>query len=220
MLRQSSISAATKLKCNMHFTNGGYMTSEDEKFWIERAQNGDKEALAFIFSQNTGWVKAFLRKYSYKYHEDLLQQAFLGLLYAIYTYKPIARFRTHATFHVKNQIYQYFYWLSNVHKMNPTSRNKYRKRDYFAHTEFLDEYVVESPITDVVVQALEESAILRKAISLLKEKQQKVIYYRFFDGLILEEVAKRLNVTRQRVQQIEQEALKALRKILIAYKIH
>jgi len=52
---------------------------------------------------------------------------------------------------------------------------------------------------------------LEKLVESLLEKESKVIRFRFRDKLTLEEVGRKLNVTRERVRQIEAKALRKLR---------
>lgn len=54
-------------------------------------------------------------------------------------------------------------------------------------------------------------ALVSKAVSTLTPKEQEVIRMRFEDDITLDECANRLDVTRERVRQIEAKALRKLR---------
>lgn len=55
------------------------------------------------------------------------------------------------------------------------------------------------------------TALVSQAVSTLASREQEVIRLRFEDDLTLEECANRLDVTRERVRQIEAKALRKLR---------
>jgi RNA polymerase sigma factor (sigma-70 family) len=54
-------------------------------------------------------------------------------------------------------------------------------------------------------------ALVSKAVSTLTQREQKVLRMRFGDDLTLDECANRLDVTRERVRQIEAKALRKMR---------
>lgn len=97
----------------------------------------------------------------------------------------------------------------------PVSLNATIKED--TDTEFQEIIVGEDDFTDVSdkMDVLEGVASLFERAK-LKEREQKVLIYRFglYGGepLILEEIGKKLSITRERVRQIENKALYKLRK--------
>jgi RNA polymerase sigma factor (sigma-70 family) len=62
------------------------------------------------------------------------------------------------------------------------------------------------------IQAEQTSKLLDDVLNTLPVREQKVIKARFYDDLSLEECAKLYDVTRERIRQIEQKALKKLRQ--------
>lgn len=52
---------------------------------------------------------------------------------------------------------------------------------------------------------------VEKEISTLSEREQKILYLRYKEGLTLEEVGKEFGVTRERIREIEAKALRRLR---------
>ena len=71
---------------------------------------------------------------------------------------------------------------------------------------------------DLVIQNAEVEILLRRWIDTLTEKQRHIICHRYgiddSEVLTLEELAGQLDITRERVRQIQLEALGQLRKIL------
>jgi len=57
-----------------------------------------------------------------------------------------------------------------------------------------------------------DKEIVRNAVSTLTERQQRVLALRYWGGLYLEEAGKMMNVSRERIRQIEVKALQELRR--------
>ena len=55
---------------------------------------------------------------------------------------------------------------------------------------------------------------IKKGLSMLKEKERKVIYLYFFDGLNEKGIAKRLFISQQRVNFLKKRALSKMKKYL------
>jgi RNA polymerase sigma factor for flagellar operon FliA len=72
-----------------------------------------------------------------------------------------------------------------------------------------------SPATpEQVLEAEETNTNLRAAMSLLPERDQKLLKLYYQDGKTMAQVAKRLKVSQSRVGQLHQEALASLRRLL------
>jgi RNA polymerase primary sigma factor len=67
---------------------------------------------------------------------------------------------------------------------------------------------------DSLVKKQDVNNIIKKAISMLPDREQKIINMRFFLNVNLSDVSKRLGVCRERIRQIESLALKKLKLIL------
>ncbi len=61
-----------------------------------------------------------------------------------------------------------------------------------------------------------QQAVVQNAMSALTDREQDIISLRFQDGLTLQEVGEKYNITRERTRQIQQQALKKLKKRLKA----
>lgn len=55
---------------------------------------------------------------------------------------------------------------------------------------------------------------IKKGLSMLKEKERKVIYLYFFDGLSEKGIAKRLLISQQRVNFLKKRALSKMKRYL------
>ncbi len=60
----------------------------------------------------------------------------------------------------------------------------------------------------------DERDLVLRALEFLSPKHAKVIQYRFFDGLTLSQSAANMGVTKERIRQIELEALARLRVVM------
>lgn len=63
------------------------------------------------------------------------------------------------------------------------------------------------------IEYLELSEKISKALHLCTVREEKVLRMRFFEDMSLKEIGKQLNVTRERVRQIETEAFRRLRRL-------
>jgi len=59
--------------------------------------------------------------------------------------------------------------------------------------------------------SFELKTVMEKALTHLNEKEQLIIKMHFFDGLTLDEIAEKSNVSKERIRQIEMKALRKLR---------
>ncbi len=71
--------------------------------------------------------------------------------------------------------------------------------------------ILDASSEDELIQA-ENRATLEKLLPNLRERYQKVLQYRFFDGLTLEETASKIGVSSSRAGEIEKSALRNLKK--------
>lgn len=80
-----------------------------------------------------------------------------------------------------------------------------------AEMRFLLDQQDQTKLLDQIVEDEELSYTVKKALSTLSPREEKVIRLRFEDDLTLEETAKQLDVTRERIRQIEAKALRKLK---------
>ncbi len=66
---------------------------------------------------------------------------------------------------------------------------------------------------------IERLTIVARAISMLNERERRIIRARFVEGRTLEEIGQQMNLSRERVRQLEKEAKDKLRPILCLYNL-
>jgi RNA polymerase sigma-B factor len=67
---------------------------------------------------------------------------------------------------------------------------------------------------DAEIQFIEERDALRQAMTLLNERQQRLIQLRFYDELSQAEVARQFGISQMHVSRLERQALRDLQRIL------
>ena len=68
--------------------------------------------------------------------------------------------------------------------------------------------------SDPEIKAIEERETVRKAMERLDQRQQSIIYYRFFEEASQAEVAGRLGISQMHVSRLERQALRRLKALL------
>lgn len=155
--------------------------------------------------------------------EDLVQAGIEGLLEAIKRFKEEKgfKFATYAPWWVRQKM-NAFICEQNSLPPNYQTRQKVIKEQYvnFLYLEDVlsnHEEIIrhQGMSTEMLVSKKEKNDHLKECISHLNEKEQIVIKkYSMIDGVVMEDVAKEMGVTRQRVQQIEQKALWKIKNCL------
>ena len=73
------------------------------------------------------------------------------------------------------------------------------------------ENILSEIVTDIIAPLTEEQDEgLKQAIETLTEREQKVLKFRYIDGLSLEKTGKEFGVTRERIRQVEAKAIRKL----------
>lgn len=172
----------------------------DQKNLIERANSFDKEALAAIFDLFYESIYHYIYRYI-RYEqvaEDLASEVFHRLLESLNTrHGPKKSLKAWLYKAARNLI---------IEKAQPGKVYNFGLPggDY------------EDDIEDVGEQAENSlrNQALRQALSQLTDKQQEVIYLRFFQGLRLEEAAYALNMTVGTVKSLQHRGLQSMRRYL------
>jgi RNA polymerase sigma factor (sigma-70 family) len=85
-----------------------------------------------------------------------------------------------------------------------TSTDHVRHRDLAQHQE------LDTPETDLNRRQIAQ--LIQTNLHRLNDRQQQVIHLRFWEGLTLEQTARRMGVSTERVRQIEAKTLRLLRQ--------
>ncbi len=172
----------------------------DEQLW-SRFRAGDHESLAILYERHVRSLFAYGRKFSSDNDtvKDCLQDLFSSLLH-----KPGSVSETSS---VKN-------YLMKALRNRLLAENKRRPfwtitEDYaFDFTPSIEQHLVEEQATQ------ETTASVQKAITQLTNRQQEIIYLKFYHDLDNSSIAEIMSLTYQAVCNLISKALKSIREIL------
>ena len=197
------------------------LTEEEERYYLDLAQNGDLEARNVLIERNLRLVAHIMKKYYAQTadQEDLISIGTIGLIKGITTFDPSkgARLATYAARCVENEILMYF-------RAQRKSAQDVSLFDYIetgadgAPLELMD---VVSEDFDLLeqVSSREMAQQLRRAVdSCLTDQERQVILLRYgLDGQTPKrqrEVADITGISRSYVSRIEKRSLQKLRAAL------
>lgn len=151
--------------------------------------------------------------------EDLLDAALFGLSLAAKTYKPeLGAFSTYAVTVMTGECNRFLERSgrklppSDVHLVSLSDLVTHEDEDGDALGEFVADPTAQDPMDAASRRAL--PAVLNDAINTLPDREAEVIRRRFLLGESLEKIGAALGRSRQRIYQIERQALEHLRRAL------
>lgn len=110
--------------------------------------------------------------------------------------------------------------MTNVRSLNEIVNNPTHFGD---ETELGNLLISDEPTVDEIVNDNFRAERLQKILSTLPPREQMVLRLRYgFDGKVrtLEEIGQEYGVTRERIRQVEQKAMKMLKRKLHSHKIY
>ena len=177
------------------------LSEEETNELVQRMLNGDTEAKSKLVEANLRLVISFAKRFCG--HglplADLVQEGNLGLMKACEKYNPNlgCRFSTYA-----------YYWIKCFITRAIMSKGKMIRRPEYLEVETVKlKKVINSEIVTDFQYFLNHNGLNNREIMILK--------YRFginTEVHTLEEIGRKLGITRERVRQIEARALVKLRK--------
>ena len=196
------------------------LTPTEENHWIERFQNGDKEAKDILIERNLRLVAHIAKKYysENRENEELISIGIIGLIKAVNTYNPQKgkRLVTYASKCIENELLM---MLRGEKKKNrEVSLNEPIGMDKEGNTISLMD-IMENDGIDALKQMenAEDVVRVRQYVEkVLSKREREIIVMR--DGLGGEEamtqkaVGKAMNISRSYVSRIEKKALEKLKK--------
>jgi RNA polymerase primary sigma factor len=208
-------------------------TRDDEWELIRRARRGERAAVDRLMRSYLAFVIGVTMEFRGRGvpFEDLIHEGCLGLLKSIDRFDPErgARFMTYAAFWVRKGILDA---LAEQPRMVRVPRYQREKRGVFPRevrldapidaerTRTLSDELADSrhpPAADAMIER-EAIARMRRELATLSSRERIVLASRFGlagePALTLLEVGARLDLSRERVRQIEVEALTRLRGLL------
>ena len=207
----------------LHLQNGSSfpkpLSSKDERMYLEKMANGDKNARAVIIERNLRLVSHIVKKYYAKTDDtdDLISIGTIGLIKAIDTfdYTKGTRLATYASRCIENEILMQFRALKK--QANDT---------FLGDTIDIDKdgnpLTVEDIIADPrnIAEDLETKTRWEQVKAYIEnmndEREREIIILRYGlnnrKPLTQREVAQRLNISRSYVSRIEKKILGDIRK--------
>lgn len=196
------------------------LTAEEEKYYLQKMQTGDKEAADILIERNQRLVAHIAKKYygENRDHEDLISIGTIGLIKAVRTYQPEKgnRLVTYASKCIENEL------LMMLRGEKKRSRDVYLEEPIGTDREGNTINLIDVIETEEM-QALEQLELVED-IERMKEyvkqeltpREREVLVRRF--GLEEQkpmtqiQLAKKLGISRSYVSRIEKGALMKLKK--------
>lgn len=198
------------------------LTPDEEKAYIERMENGDKEAKDILIERNLRLVAHIVKKYygENRENDELLSIGIIGLIKAVNTYNGNkgSRLATYAAKCIENELLMML--RSEKKKNKEVSLNEPIGTDKEGNTISLMD-VVENDEIDTLDRMEKEEDVLRVREyvgKILTEREKEIIVLRYgLDGeknMTQKMVGQYLGISRSYVSRIEKKALEKLKKAL------
>ena len=198
------------------------MTNEE---LVQKYQSGNEEAFDDLLANNEGIIHFMVHKWwnivrnKKATKEELEAECTLAFYYAAKAYKPgDATFATHAF----NRIHWHLCRVYQLHKPKTATGEDVTIISLDSTILGTDDLTIaetvaydcdlEEKVTEQVTCEM-EYAKLWKAVDKLNCRSRDVIYKRYKENKTLDDVAADLLLSRERIRQIEQKALKTLRNM-------
>ncbi len=171
-------------------------------YLIKKIQKGNEKALDELFKEYGALFLNMAKKYLFdkSYAEDLLSEMFLELL------KKEAR----SFDENKNGLN----WIFTIIRRKAYRLNERNNCSFiFDGTEYgkhLSEYFAyeDNPFSENSL----DKTLLKKALDTLTEEENKIIYYKYWEGLTVREIAGEMNIPRSTIQYKIKEILSKLKE--------
>ena len=184
------------------------MESQEVLELIREAKKGNNEATEKLIERYLNTVRKINNKWGGT--DDGFQEGILGIYQAIKTFDESynTKFMTHLYFHIEAKIRKFIdkeryrvpqYVIERIKKGE-------QERLYFSGIENLE---IEDENTGN--ENLENKVLVEKLLNCCTRQEKEVLNLLFFDGYTGEEVAKKLQISRQRVHIIKSKALEKIR---------
>ena len=167
-------------------------------YLLGRIQKGDEGALEKLYAEFGALFLSIAKKYlvNKDLAEDVLSEVFVEIVKTnVRTYDPS-----------RNA----FNWIFTIIKRKAFAQNA----KTLLESHLNDEKVEREYLSFCITDGFEDAAILRAALSKRSEEENKLLYYKYWQGLTVREIAKLLDKPKSSVQYIIDGAIKELKKYL------
>lgn len=198
------------------------LSAKEERFYLEKKEQGDKNARDLLIEKNLRLVAHIAKKYNNNkdLQEDLISIGTIGLIKAIdsYSFDKKTKLATYASKCIENEILMH---LRKNKKLNlEISLNEVIGVDRDGSEIVLEELIdnKEKPIIDQIYQKDNIDTFLN-IFHILTPKEQDILSKRYglnnYDKMTQNEIAKEYHISRSYVSRIEKKALIKLLKCYI-----
>ena len=194
------------------------LTQEEEKMWLKKLKEGDKEAKSVLVSHNLRLVAHIVKKYSnsYKEADDLISVGAIGLIKAINSYSPEknAQLSTYAARCIENEILMLF--RANKKHQNDLSLEESVGVEKDGNEILLSDVIGDdTDFEELVEKNIFNERLLKILRSHLSDREYKIICLRFGldgnDAYTQREVALLLGISRSYISRLEKKALETIK---------
>ena len=198
-----------------------FLTQEKIAELHTKAMAGNKKAMNRLVESHLAWVLKYVTKFYQKSTpeidlEDLFQCGVIGLMKSIKSFKPELNYTltTHSFYYIRNECINHCHSTKFIRVPPNTPGNvEYLINSKVVSLEKIEDLGYEEPAYEDPV--INEEAITAKMVSnakTLSGREKNIILLRFWHYKTLKEVGKCWRIPRERVRQIQNKSLEALRK--------
>jgi len=185
------------------------LTADEEREWMARVQNGDKQALRKLYDRFNkilfGMIYKILR--NKEESEDLLQEIFVKIWNKADQFDPS-----------RGSAYSFIATLARNRAIDRTRSRAFknrRKDDYVINDdEYSFNLSTENPNPEEKIEITERAVGVRKALAQLNEKERQVLYISYFEGLSQTEIADKIDIPLGTVKYRMRQGMIKLREML------
>ena len=195
------------------------LSATEEKEWLEKLKQGDKEAKSVLVSHNRRLVAHIVKKYSNsaKEADDLISVGAIGLIKAIDSYSPEknTQLSTYAARCIENEILMLF--RANKKHQNNLSLEESVGVEKDGNEIMLGDMICDSEhdVEEEVSTLILNERLRRILAEKLSEREYKILCMRYGIGggkeLTQREVAIQMGISRSYISRLEKKALSSLK---------
>ena len=194
------------------------MTKEKEKFYLDKAESGDKEAKDILIKHNLRLVAHVAKKYAnYGDNDELISVGSIGLIKAVSTYNQGkgTGLATYASRCIENEILMMLR-ASKKHKNNVSLSEPIGVDKEGNELTVIDMIADDKDVIDDVERDILMERLVEVTKECLDKREYDIIKHRYgLDGngaLTQREVANMFGISRSYISRIEKKALEKIRE--------